>query len=270
MKGRTVAILEARAADQMAHLVRKRGGVALSAPALSEIPDVDADELAATLRDLGARAPAVFVFQTGVGTRALFAATDALGATPALLGLLERACVVVRGPKPTGALRARSVRIDRSASEPFTTHEVLAALADVPLAGQRVVVQRYGETNAELATALAGRGAEVVEIATYRWGLPADLAPLHRLLDGLQRDEVDLVAFTSASQAVNLFAVARDAGGEEALRAGLARCRVASIGPACSSMLGKLGVRVDVEAHPPKLGPFLEAIDDALSSPGPA
>jgi uroporphyrinogen-III synthase len=267
MKGCTVALLESRAAEQMAHLVRKRGGVPLSAPALAEIPDVDPAALAATLRDLEDRPAAVFVFQTGVGTRALFAATDALGVTPVLLRLLERACVVVRGPKPTAALRARAVRIDRSAAEPFTTHELLAAFADVALAGQRVVVQRYGETNADLTAALAARGGEVVEIATYRWGLPADLAPLRGLLDALRRDEIDLVAFTSAAQAVNLFAVARDQGSEQALRESLARCRVASIGPACSGMLRKLGVRVDVEAHPPKLGPFMDAIDGTLASP---
>ena len=268
MKGRTIAILESRAADRMAHLVAQRGGVALSAPALAEIPDVDPHDLAVTLRDLVSRQAAAFVAQTGVGTRALFSATDALGMTAALLHLLDQACVVVRGPKPTAALRARSVRIDRSAGEPFTTHEVLASLADLPLAGRRVVVQRYGETNTGLAAGLAARGAEVVEIATYRWGLPADLGPLHGLLAALERDEVALVAFTSAAQAVNLFAVARNAGCEQALVANLARCRVASIGPACSSMLRKLGVRVDIEAHPPKLGPFMDAIDQALGASG--
>ena len=81
-------------------------------------------------------------------------------------------------------------------------------------------------------------------------------------------NEVALVAFTSAAQAVNLFAVARNAGCEQALVANLARCRVASIGPACSSMLRKLGVRVDIEAHPPKLGPFMDAIDQALGASG--
>ena len=265
MHGRTIAILESRAGEQLADLVRKRGGTPLHAPALAELPDVDPDALRATLASFDTAPPSVFVFQTGVGTRALFAATDAIGLTPALMRQLDAAEVVVRGPKPTAALRARQVRIDRAATEPFTTHEVLAELETAPLAGRRVAVQRYGESNQDLNAALAERGAEVVEIATYRWGLPSDVEPLRRLVRALAAGEVDLVAFTSASQVANLFTIARNDGDEDALRAGLARSRVASIGPVCSAALRRTGVRVDIEAHPPKLGPFVAAIEAALA-----
>jgi uroporphyrinogen-III synthase len=268
VKGRTVAILESRAGDQVADLVRKRGGIAFHAPALAEIPDVDHAALAATLRAFEAGPPALFVFQTGVGTRALFAATDALGLSPVLLRLLEQSCVAVRGPKPTAALRARGVRIDRAADDPFTTREVLAEIADLPIQGRSVAVQRYGDANRDLTDALAARGAEVVELATYRWALPADVGPLRALIDALHARRIDLVAFTSASQVQNLFTVARDGAGEETLRGDLGRTRVASIGPVCSAMLARHGVRVDLEASPPKLGPFIAAIDDALSAAG--
>jgi uroporphyrinogen-III synthase len=40
---------------------------------------------------------------------------------------------------------------------------------------------------------------------------------------------------------------------------------VASIGPVCSAALKKLGVKVDIESHPPKLGPFINALNDVLS-----
>jgi uroporphyrinogen-III synthase len=133
------------------------------------------------------------------------------------------------------------------------------------LRGTRVAVQRYGETNSDLQAALAEQGAEVVEIATYRWGLPEDTSPLLRLIDALDGDQIDLVAFTSASQAGNLFAVARAAGREASLHEGLARTLVASIGPVCSRALHQLAVRVDIEAQPPKLGPFIDAINRALS-----
>jgi uroporphyrinogen-III synthase len=78
----------------------------------------------------------------GVGTRALFAATDSLGLTDVLLQRLDSAQVVVRGPKPATALHSRKVRTDRAASNPFTTHEVLAEMRKNPLRGKRVVVQR--------------------------------------------------------------------------------------------------------------------------------
>jgi uroporphyrinogen-III synthase len=269
MKDKTVAILESRAGDRVASLIRKYGGTPFLAPALSEVPDVDPERIRALIGDWESTPPEIFIFQTGVGTRALFAATDSMGLTPALLRVLEASIVVVRGPKPTAALGARKVRIDLSADDPFTTHEVLAQLREAqleaPLRGKRVVVQRYGETNRELEAALESEGAEVIEIATYRWAVPEDTAPMQRLIDALGRDDIDLVAFTSASQASNLFTVAQRIGKEASLTQSLGRTLVASIGPVCSATLRKLAVRVDVEAKPPKLGPLIDAINAVLA-----
>jgi hypothetical protein len=71
MKDKTVAILESRVRDHIASLVRNYGGTPFSAPALAEIPDVDPahQEL---IRDWNSTPPDIFIFQTGVGTRALF------------------------------------------------------------------------------------------------------------------------------------------------------------------------------------------------------
>ena len=199
----------------------------------------------------------------------MFTATDSLGLTDVLLRLLDSAQVVVRGPKPTTVLHSRKVRIDRAASNPFTTLEVLAEMDETPLRGKRVVVQRYGETNRELQAELENEGAEAIEIVTYRWGLPEDTTPLLRLIGALGRDEIDLVAFTSASQASNLFTVAQYDAKEASLKQSLGRTLVASIGPVCSAALRKLAVRVDIEAKPPKLAPFIEAINAALSDRRP-
>jgi uroporphyrinogen-III synthase len=267
MKGKTVAILESRGRDHIAGLIRKYGGTPFSAPALAEIPDVDPAHITDLIREWEVEPPDIFVFQTGVGTRALFAVTDSLRSTGALLRILEKAQVIARGPKPIAVLRARNVRIDRTAAEPFTTREVLAEIRGVPLRGKRVAVQRYGDANRELRTALESAGAEVTEVATYRWALPQDTAPLLRLIDALGRAEIDLIAFTSASQASNLFTVARVAGKEDVLKQSLERTLVASVGPVCSAALRKFGARVDVEAKPPKLGPLIDAINAALSGP---
>ena len=140
----------------------------MSAPALAEVPEVDHQQIARLVDELEPRPPRAAIFQTGVGTRALFEATDTLGNSARLLALLSKSVVVARGPKPTGALRSRRVRIDRSAAEPYTTTQVLESLGDLPLRGERVLVQRYGETNVELEKALRAKGAEVVEIPTYR------------------------------------------------------------------------------------------------------
>jgi uroporphyrinogen-III synthase len=229
------------------------------------MPDLDPQQIAALVRSLCERPARLAIFQTGVGTRALFAATDALGLTHSLLDILSRASVVVRGPKPTGALRSRRVRIDRSAADPFTTREVLESVADLDLAGARVVVQRYGSVNRELDRALEARGAEVIEIPTYRWSLPADTAPLESLVGALERGELHAAVFTNAEQVRNLFAVAQKMGRGDALRGGLNRTLVASIGPVASAALRAERVDIGVESSPPKLGALISALETALS-----
>jgi uroporphyrinogen-III synthase len=265
MRNRRVAILEARLGEELGALVERRGGRVLHAPALAELPDLDLGAIGTLVASLEERPAQLAVFQTAVGTEALFAAADSIGVTGSLARALQGAMVIARGPKPSGALRRRGVRIDRNAAEPFTTAEVLAAIADVPLAGARVLVQRYGAANVELDAALAARGAEVLEIPLYRWSLPADSAPLEALLDALARTEVDAVVFTNAAQARNLFTVARRLGREPALREALARTVVASIGPVASAALRAEQVRVSLEASPPKLGALVAALDAALS-----
>ena len=261
MKAKRVAILESRLGEELAGLVKKRGGEPVHAPALAELPDLEPEKIRALVQSLEQRPAKLFVFQTGVGTRALFAATDGLGITPSLLKNLEKAVVAVRGPKPAGALRSRKVRIDRSAADPFTTKEVLDCIGDVDVKG-RVIVQRHGTVNVELDRALEARGARVTEIPTYRWSLPADTAPLERLIGALERGEVHAVVFTNAEQARNLFAVAKD---KDALRDALNRTLVASIGPVASAALREHQVKVGLESSPPKLGALMSALDSALS-----
>jgi len=265
VQARKVAILETRLGKELAELVARRGGVPVHAPALAELPDLDRKAIAALVDSLREKPAKLFVFQTGVGTKALFAATDELGVTEIFLKLLSAAVVAARGPKPTAALRSRGVRIDRSAAEPYTTAEILDAIKDLDLKKGRAIIQRHGALNPELDRALEARGAEVMEIPTYRWSLPADTAPLENLVGALERGELHAVAFTNAEQARNLFAVAQRMGKAKELKEALNRTLVASIGPVASAALREAGVKVGLESSPPKLGPFISALDVALS-----
>lgn len=266
MIGKTIAILENRYGEELAALLTKRGALAMRAPALDEIPDYDTEYIAQLVQRLESDPPRAFIFQTGVGTLALFQAADSLNLTGRLLDILARTKVVARGPKPAGPLRSRGVRIDRNAGVPYTTAEVLQVMQDVPLEGGTVVVQRYGGANPELDQALGARGARVVDVPLYRWSLPKDTAPMVELLDALALGRVDAVAFTNAAQVRNLFELADRLGRRDVLETGLHRTLVASIGPVCSKALEELGVTVDIEASPPKLGPFVQALARALES----
>ena len=105
----------------------------------------------------------------------------------------------------------------------------------------------------------------MIEIPTYRWSLPGDTRPLVELMDALERSSVDAVAVTNAAQVYNLFELAQQLGRADALRAGLNRTLVASVGPVSSDALKKFGVKVGLEASPPKLGPLVAALEQALA-----
>jgi len=113
--------------------------------------------------DWSVRPVKAVVFQTGVGARALFDTTDALGLTQHFLQLLAGSVVVVRGPKPTGVLRGRNVRMDCSAEEPYTTTEVLKAIEGIELVVKKCGATLRGDDTA-LEEALQQRGATVIEI----------------------------------------------------------------------------------------------------------
>src|SRR5258705_2512294 len=141
LRGKRVAVLETRLGRELTDLVTGRGAEAFHAPALAELPELDPQAIAALVQSLEARPAKLAIFQTGVGTKALFAATDSLSLTERFISLLKSMTVAVRGPKPTGALRQRGVHIDRSAADPYTTRELLDAIKDVPVKGERIIVQ---------------------------------------------------------------------------------------------------------------------------------
>src|SRR5258706_5439566 len=124
MKDKRIAVLESRFGEHLAALLEKEGGIALRAPALAEEPDLDPVAIGQLIADWTAHPVKLAIFQTGVGTRALFEAVDRLGLVEQLLALLARTVVAVRGPQPTALLRGRNLRIDISAGEPYTTVEV--------------------------------------------------------------------------------------------------------------------------------------------------
>jgi uroporphyrinogen-III synthase len=268
MKSKVVAVLETRAGEHLGELIARRGGIPLLAPALEEVPDVQPGLVAGLLEAWRLEPFRMVIFQTGVGTRALFQAADELGVTDEMVRLLARAVVVVRGPKPVGELNARHVRIDIRASSPFTTETVLEAISGVALEGAGVLVQRYGAANPLLRASLEARGAIVREVATYRWALPANTQPLRELLAALADARVDAVVFTSAVQVQNLYAVAAAEGRAGTLADLLNKVVVASIGPVCSRALRAQGIEPTFEANPPKLGPLVTGLEEALGTHG--
>jgi uroporphyrinogen-III synthase len=94
----------------------------------------------------------------------------------------------------------------------------------------------------------------VTRVPVYQWALPEDLAPLRAAVTSLSQNEFSVVIFTTGVQVAHLFQVAAEMNAEEALRSGLKRTVIASIGPTTSEALQAHGLKVDLEPSHPKMG----------------
>ena len=236
-------------------MILRMGGEPIVAPSMREVPLDDQREALAFAQRLFAGTIDVLILLTGVGTRTLVEALSTKYPQPDVLRALSRLPLVVRGPKPIVALAAFGLKPTITVPEPNTWRDILTTLdAKHPVHGLRVAVQEYGSANDELLTGLVERGAEVIRVPVYRWALPERLEPLQEAIRRVCDGRADVLLFTSATQVEHLMEVARQMGREEPLRAGAARCVVASVGPVCAEALARHGFMVDVEPAHPHMG----------------
>lgn len=261
LAGIRVGLLEARLGGELGDLVRSYGAVVRSAPALREAVLDCADLVGGFLDRLRTPARRVHVFLTGAGATALLQEADRLGQLDFLVESLRSGTVVCRGPKPSAALKRFGVSPNVSAASPYTTTELLAAMATTDLRCARATVVHYGERNESLAVELTFRGAILDELCVYEWRLPDDLNPLRDMTRAIVNREVDAVVFTSQVQWKHLLRVASDLDLDAALiRALNAWTVVAAVGPICSAALAEAGVQAHVVPDNPKMGPLVAAL----------
>jgi uroporphyrinogen-III synthase len=256
--GLRVLSLESRRGPEMAKLIAAHGGVATVAASMREIPLETNTEALAFARNLAAGAFDMVIFLTGVGTRALSRVAETIYPLSKFVEELRKVSIVARGPKPVAVLREWNVPIAAVAPVPNTWRELLRALDEIaavsPLQGRRVAVQEYGVPNPELLAGLTERGAQVTSVPVYEWALPEDTAPLRSAIAAIARNEMDVILFTTATQADHLLQIAAEMKQEEALRRALSRMLVASIGPTTSERLREVGIAPDIEPTHPKMG----------------
>jgi uroporphyrinogen-III synthase len=256
--GLRVLSLESRRGVEMGKLIGSYGGEAVIAASMREIPLESNTPALAFARSLETDGFDMVIFLTGVGARALSRVVETIYPLEKYLAALRKIAIVARGPKPVAVLREWNVPIAVTAPEPNTWRELVRALDDNaetwPLNGRRIAVQEYGVSNPELLAALAERGAHVTSVPVYEWALPADTGPLRNAIAAIARNEIDVILFTTATQADHLLQIAAEMNEQSALLAALPRMMVASIGPTTSERLREFGIAPDMEPSHPKMG----------------
>ena len=250
--GLRVLALESRRAEEMATLIRKQGGEPFVAPSMREVP---LEELAGAFdfasRLLGGEFDCV-VLLTGVGTRLLWKTLLTRYSSEELLAAIRKVTVVVRGPKPSAALRELGLVPDVQVPEPNTWRELLTVMRERP--ETRIVVQEYGKPNEELLAGLREMGKTATPVRIYGWDLPEDTAPLRQAAARLIAGGFDVAMFTTSMQVVNLFRIAAEEGIERQVQEALQSCTVASIGPTTTETLEDYGIHPAFEPSHPKMG----------------
>jgi uroporphyrinogen-III synthase len=256
--GRRVLTLESRRSPELALLVMNYGGRPVVAPSVREVPLAENQQALAFANDVIRGRFGIVILMTGVGVRLLIKVIDAELGREAFLEALARTRIVARGPKSVAALRELGLTPWATVPSPNTWRELVATMDsradEAPLDRQQVALQEYGLPNTDLLQALSARGAHVTAVPVYRWAMPADVEPLREAVRAIVRNEIEVVVLTASIQLVHLLQVARDMGLEAAVREGLERAVIASIGPMTSEELRHHGLPIDYEPSHPKMG----------------
>lgn len=255
--GMRVLALESRRAAEISKLIRTYGGDPTVAPAMREVPlESNHEALDFARRLIGGEFDLV-IFTTGVGIRRLMEVAESRYERAQVVESLRHVKLAARGPKSSAALRELGLPVAVTAPEPCTWREVIRALDDAfgpSLEGLRAAVQEYGKTNPELLNALSEHHVEWMRVPVYEWALPDDLGPLRNSVRSIAEERIDAVIFLSAIQVTHLFRVAEMMQLTDALRAGLRKTVVLSIGPSTSEELSRHGIEPDFEPSHPKMG----------------
>ncbi|MGH6980437.1 MAG: uroporphyrinogen-III synthase, partial [Stellaceae bacterium] len=171
--------------------------------------------------------------------------------------------IVTRGPKPAKALRELGLRATLPADVP-TTDGVIAALMTLDLKGRQVGVQLYPDNpHTKLLGYIAAAGATADPVTPYVYASATEDRRVVELIERLASGGVDVIAFTSGPQVRRLFALAAAQGMEAQLKAGLARTRVAAVGPVVIGALEKAGVGVAIA---PTESYFMKPLANAIGA----
>jgi len=259
--GLKVVSFESRRAKEMAELIRRYGGEPIIAPSMREVPLGENRVALDLLPQLESGMFDLLILMTGVGTRTLNQVLLTRYPQERILAALEKIQLVARGPKPIAALKELGLTPAINVPEPNTWRELLTTLdAATSLRGKQIAVQEYGIPNAALVSGLEQRGAAVKTIAIYRWALPDDVKPLRSAVQGILNGEADIALFTNGAQVDHLFRVAAEEKIGPSLRGALKKMAVGSVGPVCTEVLERFGLKPDIEPTHPKMGSLIAEI----------
>jgi uroporphyrinogen-III synthase len=245
LAGRVAALAEGRQLEDLARLLEAEGATALRYPLLSILDAPDRAPVVAWMRDLIAGRFRLVILMTGEALRRMLALAEREGLRADFVAALGRTPTLTRGPKPAAALREIGLSPTITAKSP-TTEGVVAVLGQENLAGQTVGYTLFAAPNPALEEFLTRAWATPRAVLPYVYAPASSADRVRELIDRLADRQVDVLIFTSSPQVDRLYEVAKEAGLDTRLDAGLQRVRVAAVGPVVADTLLARGRKADI------------------------
>lgn len=271
LAGYAVGVTADRRAEEQSTLLTRLGASVVHGPVIRTRPLAGSDGVRQATEELIAAPPEVLVLSTALGVRGWFGAAESLGLGDELLEALQPASVIARGPKASGAAVSLGLEVAWQSALARCSEIVAHLGADGPGAlapGTRVAVQLDGSPQPELADEIRklGRDLDVVPVPVYRWELPEDPAPAHRLIAGIVDGTLDAVTFTSSHAVTNFATLAAGIGELETVRRAFTSGEVAAVavGPVTAERLGTLNLARAVQPRTFRLGAMVQALAESL------
>lgn len=234
LTGFVIGVTADRRSDEQIELLTRKGASVVHGPTIRTHPLGAESDLADATRAVIADPPDVTLLSTGIGVRGWFEAAESLDLGEDLLDALRPGQIFARGKKAHGAAVTAGLALGWQTPN-GTSAELVDELARRGAQGLRVAVQLDGAEGAPLADAVRSLGATVIPVPVYRWTMPDDAVPAHRLLTAIVDRRVHAVTFTARPQIENLVELADAAGVQDELIDAFRRDVVpVCVGPVCA------------------------------------
>ncbi len=201
--GKTIAVTRARTqASELVNMLRTLGAQVLEVPTIAFSEPGNWCDVDYAIADI--HAFDWLVLTSTNGTDRFFGRLFKQGRDVRALGEIKIATI---GAATSARVREWRLNVDLEAAN--RTSEGLLAAFGADLSGQAFLLPRPEESRDVLANKLRERGAEVRELVVYKTVMPKCLP--EEFLQLVEKEAIDLIAFTSSSTVVNLASLLKKA-----------------------------------------------------------
>lgn len=263
LNGYRILILETREEAQFSRLLAEQGANVLQCPMFIIHDAPDPAPIETWIRRSIDKPFDDLVLMTGEGLRRLMKVTRRIGLEQEFIKSVGAARTFARGPKPGRALREIGLE-PKVTTETPTSEGIADMLSRMDLKHHRLGLQLYPDKDhGTLINVIKALGAEVDTVLPYVYDPQAADANILDAIEEMAGGRVDAIALTNANQVRRLIDAAQSRGCEAKLRDGLAKTRIASVGPAVSDALTAHGLRTDI--YPANDAFFMKPLISAMS-----